>query len=124
MSNKLFVLYDIPPPSNPSGGRRLLWTVALQVPLSMEFPKQEHWNGLPCPPPKDLPDPGIEPRSLMTPALAGWFFTTSATKKSVTDRKRYLLEIHRKQVVKCNFVAFIVENFRFHQKKTQLCENL
>ena len=37
------------------------WTVACQAPLSMEFPKQEYWSGLPFPSPGDLPDPGIEP---------------------------------------------------------------
>ena len=37
------------------------WTVARQAPLSMKFPKQEHWSGLPGPPPGDLPNPGIEP---------------------------------------------------------------
>ena len=42
-------------------------------------PGQEYWSGLPFPPPGDLPDPGIEPGSRMSPALAGWFFTTSAT---------------------------------------------
>ena len=45
------------------------WTVAHQTPLSMRFSRQEHWNGLPCPPPGDLPDPGIELVSLMSPAL-------------------------------------------------------
>ena len=40
---------------------------------------QEHWSGLPCPPPGDLLDPGIEPASLTSPALAGGFFTTSTT---------------------------------------------
>ena len=52
--------------------------IACQAPLSMGFSRQEHWSGLPCPPP-DLPDPGMEPASLMSPALAGRFFTTSAT---------------------------------------------
>ena len=47
-------------------------TVAHQAPLSMGFPKQEYWSGLPFPPSEDLPDPGIKPRS---PALAGRFFT-------------------------------------------------
>ena len=55
-----------------------LWTVAHQAPLSMGFSRQEYWSGLPCPLPGDLPDPGIEPTSL-TSALAGQFFTTSAT---------------------------------------------
>ena len=40
----------------------ILWTVARQAPLSMEFSRQEYWSGLPCFPPRDLPDPGIEPR--------------------------------------------------------------
>ena len=42
------------------------WTVACQAPPSTGFSRQEHWRGLPCPPPGDLPNPGIEPRS---PAL-------------------------------------------------------
>ena len=54
-------------------------TVAGQAPLSVEFCREEYWRGLPCPPPGDLPHPGIEPTSLMSPALAGGFFTTSAT---------------------------------------------
>ena len=55
------------------------WTVACQALLSMEFSRQEYWSGLPFLPPGDLPDPGTEPRSLESPALAGGFFTTSAT---------------------------------------------
>ena len=49
------------------------WTVARQAPLSMGFSRQEHWSGLPCPPPGDLPNPGTEPASLETSALAGGF---------------------------------------------------
>ena len=56
-----------------------LWTVAHQTPLSMGFSRQEYLSGLPCPPPGDLPHPGIEPTSLTSPALAGGFFTTSTT---------------------------------------------
>ena len=55
------------------------WTVACQASLSMGFFRQEYWSGLPCPTPGDLPDPGIEPVSLMFPRLAVKFFTTSAT---------------------------------------------
>ena len=54
------------------------WTVARQVPLSMEFSRQEHWSGLAFPPPGDLPDLGVVPESLTSPALVGGFFTTSA----------------------------------------------
>ena len=55
------------------------WTVVCQAPLSMRFSRQGHWSGLPCPPPGDLPDPGIKPASLKSPALTGRFFTTSAS---------------------------------------------
>ena len=55
------------------------WTVACQMPLSMEFSRQEYWSGLSFPPPGDLPDSGIKPTSLMSPALAGGFFATSTT---------------------------------------------
>ena len=51
-----------------------LWTVARQAPLSRGFSRQEYWSGLPFPPPGDLPNPGIEPVSLMSPALAVGFF--------------------------------------------------
>ena len=60
------------------------WTVAHQAPLSMGFCRQESWGGLPFPPPGDLPDPGIEPRSLASPALADGFFTTESPGKSLT----------------------------------------
>ena len=45
------------------------WTVARQAPLSMGFFRQEYWSGLPSPPPGDLPDQGIKPTSLTSPAL-------------------------------------------------------
>ena len=54
-------------------------TVAHQTRLSMEFSRQEYWRGLPFHVSGDLPDPGMEPMSFMSPALAGEIFTTSAT---------------------------------------------
>ena len=59
-------------------------TVAHQAPLSIAFSRQEYWSGLPCLPLGDLPDPGIEPASLMSPALAGRFFITSTTWEAPT----------------------------------------
>ena len=53
--------------------------VARQAPLSKGFSRQQYWCGLPCPPPGDLPNVGIEPETFLSPALAGGFFTTSAT---------------------------------------------
>ena len=55
-----------------------LWTVAHQASLSVGFPRQEHWTGLPFPSLGDLPDSGIEP---MSPPLAGRFFTTEPPEK-------------------------------------------
>ena len=49
------------------------WTIAHQAPLSVGFSRQEYWSGWPCPPPGDLPNPGIELASLKSPALAGGF---------------------------------------------------
>ena len=51
----------------------------------MGFSRQEHWSGLPCPPPGDLPDPGIEPTSFMSLDLAGRFLTTGATWEAPTQ---------------------------------------
>ena len=56
-----------------------LWTIAHQAPLSMGFSSQGYWNGLPCPPPGDLPDPGIQPTSLKSLALADGFFISRDT---------------------------------------------
>ena len=57
-----------------------LWTVAHQAPLSKGFSRQKYWSGSSCPPPGDLPGPGVESMSLVSPALAGRFSTTSATR--------------------------------------------
>ena len=55
------------------------WAAAHQAPLSMGLSRQEDWSGLPCPPPGDLPNPGIKPAPLTSPALAGVFCTTRST---------------------------------------------
>ena len=55
------------------------WTKPRQPPLSRGFSRQEYCSGLPCPPLGNLPDPGIEPASHLSPALADGFFTTSIT---------------------------------------------
>ena len=59
---------------------KIPWTVAWHAPLSLEFPRQEHWKGLPFPSPADLPDPGIEP---VSPASAGEVFTTEPPGKPI-----------------------------------------
>ena len=54
-----------------------LWTVTHQAPLSMGFSRQECWSEFPCPPSGYIPDPGIQPESLISLALAGGFFTAT-----------------------------------------------
>ena len=85
----------------------------------MEFSRQEYWSGLPFPPPGDLPDPEVEPESLMSPALAGRFFTTSTTwndivptvshNKDKDERKRC------EQKVQSIHMVRIINNFQ-HSK--------
>ena len=64
-----------------------LWTIVRQAPLSMGFSRQQYWGGWPSPPPGDLPNPGIEFLSLLSPALPGGFFTTGAT----WEAQKYLI---------------------------------
>ena len=59
-----------------------LWTVAFQAPLSMGLSSQEYWSGLSFSSPGYLPNPGIEPESLMFPAMAGGFFTATTAWKT------------------------------------------
>ena len=66
------------------------WAIAHQAPLPMGFSRQEYLSVVPCPPPGDLPDPGIKPMSLMSPALAGGFFTTSTTWEAHLTSYTYL----------------------------------
>ena len=54
------------------------WTIVHQAPLSMRFPRQEHWSGLPFPSPGDLPDAGIEP---VSPALQADSLTYAPSRK-------------------------------------------
>ena len=67
-------------------GFRLLftpWTIACQAPLSLGLPRQEYWSGLPFPTPRDLPDPGLKPASLASPALLGRFFPAEPPEKPI-----------------------------------------
>ena len=68
----MFVCSVVPDSATPG-------TVAHQAPLSMGFPRQEYWSGVPFPPPGDLPDPRIEPTSVVSPALAGGFYLLKIT---------------------------------------------
>ena len=88
------------------------WTVAHQAALSMEFPRQEYWSGLPFSTLGYLLDPGIEPMSLMSPALAGEFFTTVPPGKPTSSLLKSLTIVH------CLIVFYHPKEwflpFRFH----------
>ena len=79
------------------------WTVALQAPLSMKCPREEYWSRLPFPTPGYLPYPGIKPESLVSPALAGGFFTTEPPGKPMVHLKltqyyvNYISKLDRKK---------------------------
>ena len=60
------------------------WIIACQSSLTMEFSKQEYWDRLPFPTPGDLPNPGFEPASLVSPMLADGFFTTTPPGKQIS----------------------------------------
>ena len=78
----------LPPPCS--------WCSALHC-----YPQQEYWSELPCPPPGDLLDPGIEPESLTSPALAGRLFITTATWEALKTRvSAYIYEKIVKEVRK------------------------
>ena len=76
-----------------------LWTVTHQASLSMGFLRQEYWSVVPCPPPEDLPDPGIKSVSLMSPALAGRFFNTMPPGKPTLDNNSVYKSIPDSQFV-------------------------
>ena len=82
------------------------WTVACQAPLSMRFFRQEYWNGLPFPTPGDLPNPGIESTSLMSPALACRFFYFFGNSHSVW---------------RASLVAEMVKNLPAMQETQEIC---
>ena len=73
-----------------------LQAIAHQTPLSMGFPSEEYWTGLPFPTPGDLPNPGTEPTSPASPALAGVFFTTEPPGKPILQLWHQAIKSYKK----------------------------
>ena len=105
------------------------WTVAHQAPLSMGFFRQEYWSGWPFPLLGDLSDPGIKPLSLVSPTLAGRFFTTSSTWESqecgtfskLACGSNSELHLAFLQCMIC-FILYIWHSFRISDSSTsQIC---
>ena len=86
------------------------WTVACQGPLPIEFSGQEYWSGMPFPFPGDLPDPGTEPASLESSALAGSFFTISTT---CVIMKYKFLKLRNKEVTSSLIVLHSAAKSKF-----------
>ena len=84
------------------------WTIAHQTLLSMDFFRQDYWSGLPFPSPGDLPNPGIEHASPMSPALAGGFFTTSAWEVTFWDVVYFFLVC---PILFTSYLSGILHNF-------------
>ena len=90
-------------------------TVARKAPLSMGFSRQEYWSRLSFPPPGDLPDPGIELTSLMSLALAGGIFVTSATWEAPSHHVQlfyFYFEEHAKLCKVVLIYTYIVKSMR------------
>ena len=86
---------------------------SLQAPLSVRFCRLEYWRWLPFPTPGDLPNPGIEPTSLASLALAGGFFTASARRKESIKNEA--------GEVKCFCPRHVLENNRRIDKDRSYC---
>ena len=102
---------------------------AHQAPLSMGFSRQEEWSGLPFPPSGDLPDPGTEPLSPMSPARAGGFFTTASPGKLLESMLRIyneLFHLHSKQTCEVGRIFLHISQIRNRRLKGDIicrCSN-
>ena len=85
-----------------------LWTVAHQVPLSMRFSRQEYWSGLSCPPPGDLPDPGIELHLLCLLHWQAGSLPLAPTGRPTTECRLYLMVASNKQWTTITDVTFVI----------------
>ena len=91
---------------------------AHQAPLSTGFSRQEYWDGLLCPSPKDLPNPGMEPRS---PASAGKFFTVWATREALETRSSLIQPLKRNKNYVTVEVLIIITMATIHKSIKIAC---
>ena len=91
-----------------------LGTVASKAPLSMRFSRQEYWSGITLLQ-GNLPNPGMEPVSLTSPALAGRFFTTSATWEAPQKLYNYYLNFI---TVVCGLKLLLSSSFQSEKART------
>ena len=84
--------------------------IARQAPLSMGFSGQEYCSGLPCPPPRDLPDPGAEHTSAPPPALAGRFLAASATWQDLSGETFIYSQLFSNSVLRWNYLKGLLKH--------------
>ena len=89
----------------------------------MGFSRQGYWRGLPCPPPGNLPNPGIKPESLITPALAGRFFTTSSTWEVQKHPMLFMKKMHFISPTQISQIMEKLHCANLHHKKTEMYIN-
>ena len=95
--------------------------IAHQAPLSMGFSRQEHSSGLPCPPPGDLPNPGIKPESPVAPALAGRFVITSTTWEARQSTISFVQSLQSCPTL-CNPMDCSISGFPSHHHLLELAQ--
>ena len=93
----------------------ILQTVTCHAPLSTGFSRQEYWRGLPCPPPGDLPDPGVKPRSLMSPAVVPYHEDPREALTMINIKNFFLMlcQLHpflkkRKKTISKQYFLFLI----------------
>ena len=97
------------------------WTVTYQAPRSMGFSRQEYWSGLLCPPSGDLPDPGIKPASLASPALAGRLLYHCTTWEAHGRRHTYINSSHKQQELQKTYLkSNLIMNMYANSLKLQI----
>ena len=82
----------------------------------MEFSRQEYWSRLPFPTPEDLPDPGMEPTSLVLPALAGGFFTTESPGKPICT---FFFKFYF--IFKLYIIVLVLPNIKMNPPQVYMC---
>ena len=103
------------------------WTVACQIPLFIGFSRQEYWSGLPCPPTGDLPDSGIKPVSLISPALAAGSLPLVPCGKPCNTIINVMLKLRSCCCAVCKWSRWagrISEDLISHFKSIQICRLL
>ena len=98
-------------------------TIVCQPHMPREFSRQKYWNGLAFPTPGELSDPGIEHSSLVSPVLAGRFFTQSPEKPHVIEIASIFYKNKLVILKMCMYVSVITKTITEYKHTSDFCEN-